>query len=270
MRWALSLQWSSVIDPSDCYVSSDPSGVLVGLIDGQIIGSISAVRYSPNVGFIGFFIVEEEWRGKGYGKKLFETAMEYMEGRVVGLDAVVERVITYEKSGFNLARWTLRHKGTFQQLQSDYMQDVQIVKTVTSKQIADLDVEVTGFERPLAYFQAFLANPQLQSWVALQGGQVKGLIVLKQSPCQTYYFAAPWYARSTQVAKALFATVLTLGQLEGRTLYVDVPFDNTEAIHFVRQLGFEESFRCARMWRGETRPKENTELLYGSWSFEMG
>lgn len=51
-------------------------------------------------GFIGVYIVDEAYRGKGYGKPLFDHTMNYLKERIIGLDAVEEQIKNYEKSGF--------------------------------------------------------------------------------------------------------------------------------------------------------------------------
>jgi hypothetical protein len=45
-----------------------------------------------------------------FGVKLFSHAMKYLEGRMVGLDAVEQQVPNYIKSGFFVTRWNTRYR----------------------------------------------------------------------------------------------------------------------------------------------------------------
>jgi N-acetylglutamate synthase-like GNAT family acetyltransferase len=61
---AKKLEWLPHV--TEVLFPADPSGFFVGTLDNEIIGCISAVKYSSTYGFIGFFIVEEKYRGQGY------------------------------------------------------------------------------------------------------------------------------------------------------------------------------------------------------------
>ncbi|OHS97560.1 gCN5-related N-acetyltransferase [Tritrichomonas foetus] len=104
--------WTESYDAIDAIYNLDPEGYFVGKIDGKIVSSISAVRYPGNYGFIGFYIVLEEYRGKGYGIKIFKHAMEHLKGCLVCLDAVAQEVETYKRGGFVSSEGTDRYVGT--------------------------------------------------------------------------------------------------------------------------------------------------------------
>ncbi len=86
--WAAAEGWNPGVHDGDCFYHADSNGFLMGLLDDEPIGSISAVRYGSSFGFIGYYIVRPEFRGKGYGLRLWNVAMRNLEGRSIGLDAV--------------------------------------------------------------------------------------------------------------------------------------------------------------------------------------
>lgn len=47
-------------------------GVLIGLVGAEPVATISAVRYGPDFGFIGLYIVKPEFRGRGHGFRISE------------------------------------------------------------------------------------------------------------------------------------------------------------------------------------------------------
>jgi hypothetical protein len=50
---------------------------------------------------------------------------------------------------------------------------------------------------------------------------------------------------------------------------IDVPETNAEGLRMVREVGFTESFGCARMYRGPA-PEVPVGQVYGVTSFEFG
>jgi hypothetical protein len=70
------------------------------------------VSYGEYYGFIGFFIVKPDVRGRGYGFGIWQAGMKKLEDRVIGLDGVTTQQDNYQKSGFVLAHRNIRFGGT--------------------------------------------------------------------------------------------------------------------------------------------------------------
>ncbi len=66
--------WNPGIHDGRCFYATDPNGFFVGELDGELVGSISAVAYDDSFGFIGLYIVKPEFRGKGIGTRLGRRA----------------------------------------------------------------------------------------------------------------------------------------------------------------------------------------------------
>ena len=109
--WAAEEGWNPGQSDTLAFVAADPSGFLVGRLDGEPIASISAVRYGTEYGFIGFYIVRPEFRGKGYGIQLWRAGMERLAGCNVALDGVVDQQEKYRRSGFRHAYNHVRYEG---------------------------------------------------------------------------------------------------------------------------------------------------------------
>ena len=58
VEWAAAEGWNPGLHDADPFFAADPDGFLIGLLDGEPIGCISAVGYQENFGFIGFYIVK--------------------------------------------------------------------------------------------------------------------------------------------------------------------------------------------------------------------
>jgi hypothetical protein len=83
----------------------------MGYLNGKPIGCISVVRYSSKFGFLGFYIVRPDQRGHGFGYRLWQAGMDYLEDCTVGLDGVVTQQDNYARSGFMLAHRNVRFGG---------------------------------------------------------------------------------------------------------------------------------------------------------------
>jgi GNAT superfamily N-acetyltransferase len=111
LDWAAAEGWNPGLHDAAAFHAADPEGFLIGLLDGQPVAMISAVRYGQGFGFIGFYIVRPESRGQGYGLQIWNAAMARLAGRTVGLDGVVAQQDNYRKSGFVLAWNNARFEG---------------------------------------------------------------------------------------------------------------------------------------------------------------
>lgn len=109
--WADEEGWNPGDSDRFAFAVADPAGFLVGRIDGEPVACISAVRYGSAFGFIGFYIARPAFRGQGYGIRLWHAGMERLDGRLVGLDGVVDQQDNYRKSGFRSAWNNVRYEG---------------------------------------------------------------------------------------------------------------------------------------------------------------
>src|SRR5437899_1519298 len=112
IAWAAAEGWNPGLHDADCFYAADPNGFLVGSLGDEAIATISVVKYGESFGFLGFYIVKPEYRGKGYGIQIWNAGLAYLGGRTIGLDGVVAQQDNYRKSGFSLAHRNIRYQGT--------------------------------------------------------------------------------------------------------------------------------------------------------------
>src|SRR5260221_1744673 len=105
---AASEGWNPGLHDATPFHATDPEGFLVGRVDGEPIGCISAVSYGGTFGFIGFYIVVPRERGKGHGFALWRAAMARLARHNIGLDGVLAQQANYRRSGFRLAYSNIR------------------------------------------------------------------------------------------------------------------------------------------------------------------
>src|SRR5579871_2246741 len=110
LEWAAAEGWNPGLHDARSFYVADPQGFLLGELDGAPVGSVSAVRYDAVFGFLGLYIVRPEFRGRGFGLKLWRAALDCLGDRIVGLDGVVGQQDNYRRSGFALAFRNIRHR----------------------------------------------------------------------------------------------------------------------------------------------------------------
>ncbi len=111
-EWANREGWNPGRFDGPCFHDADPGGMLLGELHGEPVACISCVRYSDDFGFLGQYIVKPEFRGLGFGLRLWTVGMTNLGSRTVGLDGVLDQVKNYEKSGFHFSHHHIRFGGT--------------------------------------------------------------------------------------------------------------------------------------------------------------
>jgi len=111
VKWAAAEGWNPGLADDACFAAVDPEGFLIGELDGAPAATVSCVNYSASFAFLGFYIVREDLRGRGYGLRIWDAAIAHAGPRVIGLDGVVAQQQNYRKSGFELAYANVRYGG---------------------------------------------------------------------------------------------------------------------------------------------------------------
>src|SRR3954451_17619086 len=92
--------WNRVFADDACCAAADREGFLIGELEGAPAATISCVNYGASFAFLGFYIVRQDLRGRGYGLRVWNAAMAHAGPRVIGLDGVLAQQQNYRRSGF--------------------------------------------------------------------------------------------------------------------------------------------------------------------------
>lgn len=258
-QWAADEGWNPGQSDTLAFAAADPTGYLVGRLDGELVASCSGVRYGADYGFLGFYLVRPDLRRQGYGLRLWQAVMELLAGRTVGLDGVVDQQDNYRKSGFRRTLTHVRYAG----VPGAGSGDVELVdgRSVPFRELAAYDRRFFPAERD-AFLSLWVGLPGHTSLAALRDGQLVGFGVLR--PAESGVRIGPLYAASDEIALALLS-----GLTSGVEVAIDVPDVNQKAIELVERLGFEPVFECARMYAGPA-PVVDQNGIFGTTTFELG
>ncbi|MFB6820982.1 GNAT family N-acetyltransferase [Streptomyces virginiae] len=261
--WADEEGWNPGDSDRFAFAVADPEGFLVGRLDGEPVACISAVRYGGGFGFIGFYIARPAVRGQGYGIRLWHAGMERLDGRLVGLDGVVDQQDNYRKSGFRSAWNNFRYEGA-PQGEDEGAVEIVDAATLPFGRLAAYDRRFFPAARD-AFLSAWTGLPGRTALAAVRDGRIEGLGVIR--PSSAAHRIGPLYAATPAVAAALVRR-LARHTPDGQ-VSVDVPDANPKAGGLFERLGLAPAFETARMYTGPTPDLALTEL-FGVTSLELG
>ena len=265
--WAAQEGWNPGLDDAASFAAADQQGFLIGLLGGQPVAVISAVRYGSGFAFIGCYIVAPQFRGRGFGWTIWQAAMHRLEGRNIGLDGVVAQQDNYRRCGFRLAHRNIRFAGKAGRVSATLPVSVSIeaIQSQAFASVARYDRAFFADDRS-AFLRAWIAQPRAVGLVAKQAGAIVGYGLLR--PCRNGYKFGPLFADAPAFAEMLFHR---LGEAVpvGSDVYLDVPATNPEAVSLAERHGLTPVFETARMYT-RSEPDISIARTYGITTFELG
>jgi GNAT superfamily N-acetyltransferase len=260
--WAAAEGWNPGLGDAACFATVDAEGSFIGELDGAPAATISCVNYDDRFAFLGFYIVRPDLRGRGYGLRIWNAAVEHAGDRIIGLDGVVAQQGNYQKSGFRLAYANVRYGGRV--AAGDVPAGIIALADVPFA-LVEAD-DATVFPAPRTAF--------LRTWIDTSGHAGRALVrdgrlvawgVIR--PARTGCKIGPLVADDRAAAEAVFAALVAAAG--GGEIFLDVPSVNREAVALAGDHGLSPVFETARMYTGAIRPLR-LERVFGVTTFELG
>ncbi|MDQ8023993.1 MAG: GNAT family N-acetyltransferase [Moraxellaceae bacterium] len=256
--------WNPGLHDAQTFHAADAGGLLMAEVDGGFAGCISAVSYAGRFGFIGLYIVQPAFRGRGIGWQLWTQGMARLQGQVVGLDGVPAQQDNYRKSGFVLAWQNARYAGRVQHAAVVSPQVVPLQQTSLTQLLAD-DARVFPASRE-AFLRAWIAQPDAAALGWMEHGVLRGWGVIRR--CQEGWKVGPLNADTPVIAEALFHALCARAGA-GDAVFLDVPLPNAAAVALAESQGMRVVFETARMYKGPA-PACELQRVFGITTFELG
>jgi GNAT superfamily N-acetyltransferase len=261
--WAAAEGWNPGLADAACFASVDADGFFIGELDGAPAAMVSCVNYDTSFAFLGFYMVRADLRGRGYGLRLWNSAIAHAGRRVIGLDGVVAQQPNYKKSGFALAYANVRYGGIL---------SAPAAPAAATMALRDVPLDlVTASDRTVFpasradFLRAWIDAPGHIGRALLRDGRLAAWGVIR--PCRKGHKIGPLVADDRAAAETVLAALLAAGG--GGELFLDVPSSNDDAVALAQSLGLAPVFETARMYTGAIPPLQ-LEKVFGVTSFELG
>ncbi|MBI5265584.1 MAG: GNAT family N-acetyltransferase [Bradyrhizobium sp.] len=263
VNWAAVEGWNPGLADAPCFAAADRHGFLVGELDGAPAATVSCINYDARFAFLGFYIVRQDLRGRGYGLRIWNAAIARAGSRVIGLDGVVAQQANYKKSGFALAYANIRYGGTVAAPKLPEAGVIGLHEIPFAMVEAD-DASVFPARRT-AFLRAWIDAPGHVGRALVRDGRLAGWGVIR--PCRHGRKIGPLVADDRATAEAILSALLTaVGDGE---IFLDVPSVNGDAIALAQDFGLRPTFETARMYTGAIAPLR-LDRVFGVTSFELG
>lgn len=261
VQWAADEGWNPGLHDADAFWAQDPGGYYGIVQDGQIVNTVSAVRYGDSYAFCGFFITRPGLRNKGLGQKMIDHIFERLGSRITGGDGVVAMQDYYKTLGFELAFRSVRCQGEAGGQPSGKSIDLA---TIPLDQILTYDQRCFPAPRP-DFLAKWIAIPGGSAFGIAEGGGLAGYGVIR--PCGVGYKIGPLFAESPDIAEALYLDLRA--KAPSGPVFLDVPLNNSAAEAMADLYGMERVFETGRMYRNGF-PTWRDSAVFGITTFELG
>ncbi len=272
VAWASNEGWNPGLHDADMFWATDPEAFIAAELDGTLVGGGAITAYGDEFGFMGFFIVRPEYRGRGLGDALWHARRARLLSRLrpgasIGMDGVFDMQHYYAKGGFVFSHRDLRFRAEIADRPAgppDKDGTIVPLTDVPFDQLLAYDRTCFPALRP-TFLKAWIAQPDALALGYRREGKLCGYGVVRR--CGDGCKVGPLFADDDQVAEALYTGLA--GFATGGPLFLDVPENNPAAMAMARRHGMVEVFGCARMYLGPI-PAVAHERIFGVTTFELG
>lgn len=272
VEWAAREGWNPGLHDADLFWANDPAAFIAAELDGELIGGGAITSYDGAFGFMGFFIVRPEFRGRGLGNTLWHARRDRLLGRLrsgasIGLDGVFAMQDYYARGGFVFSHRDIRFRVDVPAHPPTARTDDEDIVPLTAVPFEQvLDYDRTCFPaRRATFLKGWITQPDALALGCRRDGKLGGYGVVRR--CREGCKIGPLFADDARAAEALYTQLS--GFAAGGPLFLDVPENNAAAIGLAHTHRMVEVFGCARMYLGPA-PALAHEHVFGVTTFELG
>ena len=270
--WAAREGWNPGVHDAELFWATDPDAFIAAELEGELIGGGAITSHEGEFGFMGFFIVRPEFRGRGLGNRLWHARRERLlarlrPGATIGLDGVFEMQDYYAKGGFVFSHRNIRYRAEVpkrSEIRSTGDENIVPLADVPLDEVLEFDR--TCFPAPRRTFlTGWIAQPDSLALACRRDDELRGYGVVRR--CGEGCKIGPLFADDAGAAEGLYARLAAFAS--GGPLFLDAPENNPAALELVKRHSMVEVFGCARMYLGPP-PDLAHHRIFGVTTFELG
>lgn len=263
-EWAMHEGWNPGPGDSAVFNAADPGSLIAVEVNGHPVGVVSAVRMTPEFGFMGFLILAPAYRRSTYGWHLMRAGLERMGDRDIGGDGIFEHLHGYAHYGLLPHHHTIAYHGTASTRPAQWRDGVELASGTPLADLAAYDARAFGVPRT-PFLREWLALPDSLALVFKRKGRLCGMGVARC--CHHGVRIGPLQADDPAAAEALFDALA--GLVPGEPLSIDGPETNVHAARLFQKKGLTRGLATARLFRGAPLVGIPNRV-YGQMSFALG
>ncbi|MCE3237025.1 MAG: N-acetyltransferase, family [Gammaproteobacteria bacterium] len=249
--------WKPIADAMTAHYILAQNSIFALKHNSTVIATLSAAKCPVfGVAYMGFFIVDKEWRGLGLGKHLWKKTASLLkqEGYAIEFDSPVDLLSYYSDLGY-----TVLMTATMYMLKDQRHINASAINAniqdINRNNIADVikyDRSIINNSNRKAYLSAWINKKHTMAVCYISNGNVRGYGIMSKhiannsSNHTDSYVLAPIYAQNSEVAIEIIRALCSRANAN-EPIYLDtLNFDPAPAAA-VRSLGFEEIMPINRM-----------------------
>jgi GNAT superfamily N-acetyltransferase len=272
--WAAAEGWNPGLHDGGLFWATDPDAFIAAELDDELIGGGAITSYGGEFGFMGFFIVRPEFRGRGLGDTLWHARRERLlarlePGAAIGLDGVFEMQDYYARGGFVFSHRDVRLRADIparpgQPRAADVDRDIVPLAAIPLREVAAYDRACFPAPRD-GFLKPWISQPDALALGCRRDAALAGYGVIRR--CREGCKIGPLFADDGRAAEALFTDLAAFGA--GGPIFLDAPENNPAALELAHRHGMQAVFGCARMYLGPP-PQLAHQRIFGVTTFELG
>lgn len=256
--------WNVGLSDQDFLFRVDPTAYLMALNGNEVVGTVAAVKYGNDFGFLGYHLVRVDMQKKGLGKALLTEALGRLGARTVGLNCLETQTDYYKQFGFLPDHSIIQFEGETDSKLPD-TQGLTSPFMVPFEKLQAFDQKIFPYDRK-QFLSCWHAQPMSMLMGKLVGDEYKGYAMFR--PCRTGHRIAPLLSDDAQTAEELLNFLL--GNLkQGSKYYLDVPDRNIEAVKLAEKLKMRRCGELIRMY-SPCPPSVCVERIFSLPAIEIG
>ncbi|XP_068754213.1 holothin acyltransferase-like [Montipora capricornis] len=248
--------WGPGLQDAECFMACDPTAGFVGELNGKPICCCTVAKYGDSYAFGGSHIASKEFRGKGYGKKIYDACLASVKHfPSIALTSDLKREEINKRNGFRSLFYGAFFVfniptaiACFSETLKRSPTKIKRIEEVNMQALFMYDTTVFGFERH-AFLSKWLCIAGSHARVAIDSeGSIVGYTVARPTFIKESYKIGPLFADSEAIAEKLLKAVfeeLLLEDVPPPVVCIDAPTE--KATKLCERLQGKRSFELVYM-----------------------
>jgi ribosomal protein S18 acetylase RimI-like enzyme len=240
--------WNQLRKDWEIFLELSPFGCRVAVYEGQVIGTVTTIKYGDDFSWIGMVLVHPTFRRQGIAKRLVDQALTILSGESnIKLDATMAGREVYLKLGFQDEYGISRMQRTgFASGNGNEEYDAREISRNDLTRIAAFDSKIFGADR-MPLLESLLTAERLVALAVEKDQKLRGFCMGRAG--YSHAHIGPVVANDLHTAKLLVTAALR--KCTDQPVIIDATQFNADWMKWLQSIGFSEQRSFIRMYKGD-------------------